>query len=298
MKKLILICCLLLTAFAIYAQENGGQDTNSKIVDVEWLASNITDPNLVIVHVASLKLEYDREHIPGARYLFPGWLTISTPDEATTFAPVKDIKKVLESLGISNNSKIVLTFIGVQIISACRVYLTLDYFGLGENTYMLNGGVEAWKSAGNFVVKEVPAEKRGKLTQALKGNVVYPTEWIVKNLKSSGVKIIDTRSAPFYMGTSGGPRYGHIPGAVNIPIAKLYDENFRFHPDDKIREVFQNADVRPENELITYCFVGNAASVAYFVARHLGYHVHLYDGSMDEWGNRFELPLEKVEVGK
>jgi thiosulfate/3-mercaptopyruvate sulfurtransferase len=241
-------------------------------------------------------LEYDREHIPGARYLFPGWLNISTPDEATTFVHPKDIMKVLESLGISNKSKIVLTFMNGILTTACRVYLTLDYLGLGDQTFILNGGVEQWKTGGNPVVKDIPVVKKGKLTLTPNGNVVYSTEWVINNFKSPNVTLIDSRSAPFYVGTSGGPRYGHIPGALNIPIAMLYDEKNRFLHEEKLKEVFQNAGVKPENELVTYCFVGNAAGIVYFVARSLGYNVHLYDGSMDEWGNRFDLPLEKVEV--
>ncbi|MFH0842754.1 MAG: rhodanese-like domain-containing protein [Bacteroidota bacterium] len=280
------------------AQVNSIQKTGSKIVDVDWLTTHLNDPDLVIVHIAPLKLEYEREHIPGARYLFPGWLNISTPDEATTFVHPKDIIKVLGSLGISDKSKIVLTFMNGILTSVCRVYLTLDYAGLGDQTFILNGGVEQWKAAGKSVMKDIPVVKKGKLTLAPIGHVVSSTEWVVKNLKTPNVTLIDSRSAPFYVGTSGGPRYGHIPGALNIPIANLYDEKNRFLPEDKLKEVFQNAGVKPENELVTYCFVGNAASIVYFVARNLGYNVHLYDGSMDEWGNRFELPLEMVEVEK
>jgi len=295
---LITLIIVLMAVSNLPAQENGSQKTSSKIVDVGWLTTHLNDPDLVIVHIAPLKLEYEREHIPGARYLFPGWLTISTPDEATTFVQPRDIKKVLELLGISNKSKIVLTFMNGILTSVCRVYLTLDYAGLGDQTFILNGGVEQWKAAGKPVVSDFPLVKKGKLSIVPNKNIIYTTDRINKNIKSPKVDIIDTRSAPFYAGTSGGPRYGHIPGALNIPIAKLYDENFRFLPDDKLKEVFHDAGTKPENELVTYCFVGNAASIVYFVACSLGYNVHLYDGSMDEWGNRFELPLEKVEVAK
>ena len=295
---ILTILIIILITVNLPAQVNSSLKINSKIVDTEWLSDHMNDPEVVILHISPLKPEYDREHIPGARFLFSGWLTVSTPAEQAAFIPDKEMKKILESLGISNSSKIVLTFMNGLLTSTSRVYIALDHLGLGDQTYILNGGVEEWKSAGKTVVKDIPVVKRGKLTLPPKGNVVYSTEWVIKNLKSPNVTLIDTRSAPFYVGTSGGPRYGHIPGALNIPIAKLYDEKNRFLPEDNLKEAFQNAGVKPENELVTYCFVGNAASIVYFVARNLGYNVHLYDGSMDEWGNRFDLPLEKVDVAK
>jgi len=280
------------------AQVNSIQKKSSKIVDTDWLTTYQNDPDLVIVHIAPLKMEYEREHIPGARYLFPGWLNISTPDEATTFVQTKEIEKVLESLGISDRSKIVLTFMNGILTTVCRVYLTLDYAGLGDQTYILNGGVDQWKSAGKPIVSDISLVKKGKLSIIPNLSIIYSTDMVAKNINSPTVDIIDTRSAPFYEGTSGGPRYGHIPGSKNIPIAKLYDNKNIFLNDDKLREVFKNSGVNTDNELIAYCFVGNAASIVYFIARHLGYNVHLYDGSMDEWGNRFDLPLEKVDVAK
>jgi thiosulfate/3-mercaptopyruvate sulfurtransferase len=292
----LMVFIIILITLNLPAQVNNCIKINSKIVDVEWLSDQLNDPELVILHVSPLKPEYDREHIPGARFMYSGWLTISTPGEQAVFIPDKEMKEILESLGISNSSKIVLSFMNGLLTSTCRVYIALDHLGLGDQSYILSGGVEAWKSAGKSVVKDIPVIKKGKLTLAPKGNVVYSTEWIEMNLKSPNVTLIDTRSAPFYAGTSGGPRYGHIPGALNIPMAKLYDEKNRFLPEEELKTVFQNAGIKLENELVTYCFVGNAASVVYFVARSLGYNVHLYDGSMDEWGNRFDLPLEKVEV--
>ena len=297
MKKIIGLYVLLLIA---YGSTFGHiQNIQTKIIDVEWLSTHLNDPDIVIIHIAPLKLEYDREHIPGARYLYPGWLNISTPEEATTLAPIKDIKKTLESIGISNNSKIVLTFMNGLLSSTCRVYFTLDYLGLGDQTYILSGGVEQWKEAGKPVVKNIPKFIKGKLTIAENKNLIYNTDWIQKNLGNSSITIIDARSAPFFEGKSGGPRYGHIPGAINLPIAKLYEEKtIKFLPEEKLKDEFQKAGIDQTNELVTYCFVGNAASVVYFIARELGYKVHLYDGSMDEWGNIFDLPLEKDEVAK
>ena len=50
------------------------------IVSPQWLNENMNDPNLVIVQPSFLKMDYDNEHIKGARYLWPDWLTANSPE--------------------------------------------------------------------------------------------------------------------------------------------------------------------------------------------------------------------------
>jgi thiosulfate/3-mercaptopyruvate sulfurtransferase len=48
-------------------------------------------------------------------------------------------------------------------------------------------------------------------------------------------------------------------------------------------------------EVVTYCFIGQTASVIYLTGRSLGYNVKVYDGSMQEWSRIPELPMEKTK---
>jgi len=49
------------------------------IVSPQWVNDNMNDPDLVILQPSFLKLDYDNEHIKGARYLWPDWLTANSP---------------------------------------------------------------------------------------------------------------------------------------------------------------------------------------------------------------------------
>ena len=42
---------------------------------------------------------------------------------------------------------------------------------------------------------------------------------------------------------------------------------------------------------MAYCHIGQQASLIYAVGRMLGYQMHLYDGSFDEWSPNKDWPV-------
>ena len=49
------------------------------LVNAEWLAEHLNEPNLVVLHVGKNREEYDKAHIPGARFL--AWSQIAKDRE-------------------------------------------------------------------------------------------------------------------------------------------------------------------------------------------------------------------------
>jgi thiosulfate/3-mercaptopyruvate sulfurtransferase len=70
-------------------------------------------------------------------------------------------------------------------------------------------------------------------------------------------------------------------------------ENGRFKSPTVLRGMFDKAGVSANDELVVYCQTGARASVAWFVAKYLGYRPKLYDGSMEDWSRREGFPVEK-----
>lgn len=255
-------------------------------VSSEWLKANLSDPKLVLLHVGQ-RAEYDIGHIPGALYI--SMQDVSAPqtgsDDLSLELPTAEhLKPALEKFGISNDSRIIVYFGKDWVSPTTRVYFTLDVFGLGANTSVLDGGMPAWVAGGGTLSKDVPTPKAGSVRIVRNDKFVANARQLNANLKKDNFKIIDARNTQFYDGSNAGnqPRAGHIPGAKNIPFDTFAD-NGKFKDDATLKKMFEAAGVKPYDDVVTYCHIGQQGTAAYFAAKKVGYKVALYDGSFQEW---------------
>jgi thiosulfate/3-mercaptopyruvate sulfurtransferase len=272
----------------------------SLIVSTEQLAKHLKDDSLVLLQVGE-KDEYTATHIPGAQFI--QLADISTPRGqglALELPDTAQLKTTFERLGVSNKSRIVVYFGKDWVTPTARVFLTLDYLGLGDRTSILDGGLPAWRAEGRPVTTEVHTPRAGKLTPRLNTKIVVDASWVNANLSKPGVMILDARAAKFYTGEEVGrmPRGGHIPGARSIPFDSVVEDSNKFKSVETLRQLFNAAGVKKGDSVTTYCHIGQQASLLYFVARYLGYEAHLYDGSFEDWSHRPELPVVKSEPVK
>jgi len=287
---------LLIAIFSAATFASGVHGTrDSLLVSTAWLADHLHDSNLVLLCVCESK-DY-AEHIPGAIHLDyasiqtapgPGKLTLELP-------PASELADTFSRLGVGNGSRIVLYFTDDKWASrTTRTFLSLDSIGLGANTSLLDGGFAAWKNAGRPATAETPTVARAQLIAHPQTDVIADLDYVRANLHHPGVDIIDARNPEYDTGasTSAGKRAGHIPGAANVTFSTLLDSRGKFKSAEVLASMFRDAGVKEGDRVVSYCHIGQQATVVYFVARYLGYDARLYDGSWEEWSAHSDLPAE------
>ena len=304
MKVLISLCTLLLVSVfpacfgaSVQCAVTPPQNVrNTMIVTVDWLAKHLNDSSLVLLHVGE-KTEFEKEHIPGAIYISVSDISLSQAETPLTLQlpPAERLKETFEKMGVGDNSRIIVYFGKDWVTPTTRVYFTLDYLGLGDQTSILDGGLPAWKTAGQSVTAEVKSPVRATLTPHPNPDLVASLDWVKSHLNKPDTALIDARVSRFYEGRDPGamPRAGRIPGATNIPYPSLtYEADLKFKDPATLATMLRQAGVDQGDTVVSYCHIGQQATSVYFVARYLGFKARLYDGSFDEWSRRDDLPVD------
>ena len=264
------------------------------LVSTAWLADHARDPDLVVLHVGR-RAQYDSAHMPGARFVAladvsspsgPGKLTLQMP-------PVEQLAAWAQSHGISDRSRIVVVPHDDTLQSATRVYLTLAYLGVMDRTSLLDGGFKAWKSERREVTADAPpAPRQARFTPRPTPELIATIDQVEAATQDRKVAIVDARLPRFYEGNGGGyPRPGHIPTAVNIPLNTVSSPTGHLRVPTELGQLFLDAGVNQGKPVITYCHIGQQASLLWFVATLLGYDAKMFDGSFQEWSGTERLPV-------
>jgi len=274
---------LLLTGsgFGGDSQTPSGAAKPELLVSTQWLADHLSDPHLVIVHIAHDENDYRAAHIPGARYLAMDKFTDPHTAPGTELLPPDELKKNLEAIGISDDSRVVY-YAPDWDPMATRLFFTLDYLGHGDQAALLDGGMDQWIREKRPTSTQDAPVAHGSLTLHLHPEVVAKMDWMKKLVADPdpNVVIVDARPSKRY-------RSGHLPGAEPMfwETALVSEKEQLLRSPQQLRQLFATAGITGNKKMVSYCEVGLQASYTYFLARYLGFDAAMYDGSYSEWNS-------------
>jgi thiosulfate/3-mercaptopyruvate sulfurtransferase len=285
------------------------------LVSADWVENHLDefrsdDPEYRLVEVNSpespeedFPSRYDQGHAPGAIGL--QWDEDLSDEVRRDILEKDDFEALVGEHGISEDSTVV--FYGDGWIPnwfALFAYWEFKYYG-HEDARVLDGGKDYWVEESYPLTEDEPDfpsvdyEARGPFESIR----AYKDE--VDKAIESGLPVVDVRSPEEFTGEVIAPegmqetaqRGGHIPGATNVPIAQVLQEDGRFKSAEELRQLYSDHGVDGDESTITYCRVGERSSIEWFVLHQLlGYDdVRNYDGSWTEWGNLVRAPIETGE---
>jgi len=305
--SLLAVRTAIVVAIAANPLNAQGPVPKDLVVTPAWLAAHLNQPNLVILHVGPAEA-FDQKHIAGAHFVSLDAISVSEHSGKGLMLEMPRADKLregLESLGISDNSTIVVYNASEWFTPSTRLMFTLDYAGLGDRAHYLDGGLEAWLREGHPVTTEKTAPGAGHLSALRTRPIVVDAEYVHSHLADPHVAVVDARASVYYDGIDAGRdhdgsalRRGHIAGARSIPFTEMTDDQTMLKSVDQLRAIFAKAGVQPGDTIVGYCHVGQQATGMLFGARLLGHPVRLYDGSYEDWSRHTEYPVEASPARK
>ena len=165
------------------------------------------------------------------------------------------------------------------------------------NRHSLRGGLAKWQEAKLPVTKDAGAPKAGhfKIKASNEDVRVRLPEFLAASADPAANVLLEALSADWHFGqVAPFGRGGHPPNGVMLPAADWFNPDKTFKSPDELRRMLAYFDIRPEQQVHSYCGGGAAASVPFFALKFIvGYpKVKLYvESELGYLSDERELPM-------
>ncbi len=253
------------------------------LLDVRW---SLAEPDGRDAYLAG--------HLPGAVY-------VSLEDELSSHGAPSQGRHPLPSRaaleaaarrwGLSHGSTVVV-YDAATSLAAARAWWLLRHAGV--DVRILDGGLAAWAAAGGPLEVDDVAPAPGDVTLDWGRMPVVDIDEAA-GFPARGM-LLDARAGERFRGEVEpiDPQAGHIPGAVNVPMADYLRADGTFLPAEEIAARYAAAGVDGSLPVASYCGSGVTAAHQVAALETIGITAALYPGSWSEWSN---TPGREVATG-
>jgi thiosulfate/3-mercaptopyruvate sulfurtransferase len=272
------------------------------LVSTEWLAENLGE---VLVFDCTFylptekrdaKAEFAAGHIPSAG-LFDIEVIADPDTDLPHMVPTPGrFARLVGELGITNASRVVF-YDQKGINSAARGWWMMELFG-HDRSAVLDGGLPKWVAEGRSLEAGLPPRAKPVIFRPdFRATRLRGIGDMLANTQSRAEIVLDARPAARFNGTAieprPGMRSGHIPGAVNLPIAEVLTAQQTLLPVPELRAKLASLGIDGTKPVVTSCGSGVTATVLTLAMARAGLPSGaVYDGSWSEWGGRTDTPVE------
>ena len=252
-------------------------------VSADWVAERLGNSEFLVIDT-----RYSMRHLMGH---LKSAVNVPPPklrDSQGKLLTAEDFSQLFGAAGLGDGRTPVL-YDGYDGRNSAMVAWVLEYLGR-DDVHIMDIVYDEWKSQGREVlyrpVPRAPRDFTPRINPAVRASLDDVS-------KAVGVKLVDTRSREEYDGQGEtDEKPGHIPGAINVVWQDMVGEDGKLVcSDEKARQIFEAANIKPSDSVVAYCKIGARAAVGYLAFKRLGYDVRLFDGSYAEW-EKSGLPVE------
>lgn len=280
-------------------EEDGDQERfDTYVYSVDKLKENYDS---VIVLDARTQEEYDKGHLPNAvRATWQEWSNVDVDQASGDWAHIKsydELSTIFGNLGIDGTKPVVIyTDTQAGWGEEGRQLWTFRVFGLTD-TYILNGGIKAWKDAGGEVTTDATTitPVTGP-TANPNEDLIVETDYVAKNLDT--LKILDTREDAEYAGTKnyGEKTNGRIPNSKHIWFKDFYNADGTLLTPAQIRARVEALGYTTDDEIILYCTGGIRSGFTTIILQAAGFtKARNYNVSFSGWAGT-DQKIDKTEL--
>lgn len=283
--------------------ESRGYTHPDRLVSTQWVADHLDDPSVRIIESNEDPLLYPSGHIPGAVEV--DWTRDLNDQLRRDYLDKAAFEALMSRIGATPETTLVL-YGDKSNWWATYALWVFSLFG-HDNARIMDGGRLKWEKEGRPMTREVPEYPKTDYKAPERDDARERAfrEQVLEHVRARG-PLVDVRSPGEFTGqmlhmegypNEGALRGGHIPGAKSIPWARAVNpEDGTFKTADELAAIYTTeAGLKPDDDVIAYCRIGERSSHTWFVLKHLlGFSkVRNYDGSWTEWGNLVGVPIEK-----